>query len=145
VETRLIRPADLPALAALHAASFAEAAWSSSQIDNSLLLPTTLALASVDATGAVAGFILCQIVGGEAEILTFCTAPAQRRRGIGETLLRAALDGAKAKGAQRMLLEVAADNVAAYQLYQKAGFADCGRRRGYYRGDVDALMMARNL
>jgi ribosomal-protein-alanine N-acetyltransferase len=145
VETRLIRPSDLYVLAALHAASFAEAAWSSSQIDNSLLLPTTLALAAVDDGDAAAGFILCQIVGGEAEILTFCTAPAQRRMGIGETLLRAALEGAKAKGAQRMLLEVAADNVAAYELYKKAGFADCGRRRGYYRGGVDAVTMARNL
>lgn len=145
METRLILPADLPALTALHAASFAEAAWSSSQIDNSLLLPTTLALAAADAADTVTGFILCQIVGGEAEVLTFCASPAQRRTGIGETLLRAALDGAKAKGAQRMLLEVAADNVAAYQLYQKTGFVDCGRRRGYYRGGVDAVTMARNL
>ncbi len=33
---------------------------------------------------------------------------------------------------RRLYLEVAADNVAALMLYQRLGFEEIGRRRGYY-------------
>ena len=46
-------------------------------------------------------------------------------------------------------LEVAADNAAAQALYARAGFAESGRRRGYYRrpdgSGLDALVMQRAL
>jgi ribosomal-protein-alanine N-acetyltransferase len=47
-----------------------------------------------------------------------------------------------------MHLEVAVDNAAALRLYRRAGFAEAGRRRGYYErpgGRVDALVLTRVL
>ena len=55
---------------------------------------------------------MCQWVGREAEIMTFCVAPAAQGRGLGRYLLNAIIDSVAAQGAQRMFLEVAIDNVA---------------------------------
>ena len=43
-----------------------------------------------------------------------------------------------------MLLEVRADNETAQGLYQRRGFAEIGRRRGYYQpSGADAVVMKR--
>lgn len=81
-----------------------------------------------------------RLVGGEAELLRIATLPAARGRGIGRGLLRHAL---RSCGEPPCHLEVRADNVAAIGLYRQLGFADCGRRKGYYTDGVDALLMTR--
>jgi ribosomal-protein-alanine N-acetyltransferase len=55
---------------------------------------------------------------------------------------------AKAAGAERMLLEVRPSNVSGRGLYRRFGFAEIGRRRGYYPahdGREDAIVMERAL
>ncbi len=47
---------------------------------------------------------------------------AYRGRGLGERLLRAALDAAKARGFERVSLNVYAKNTHAFALYRKLGF-----------------------
>jgi ribosomal-protein-alanine N-acetyltransferase len=147
VETRLASLTDAPQLAALHGDSFAEGKWTLTQITDSLKLASSEAWV-VEESAAPQGFILCQLGGGEAEILTFCVAPVARRKGVGETLLAAALASARQKNARRIFLEVARDNIAAAALYEKSGFRIIGQRPGYYRrGDaaVDAVMYALDL
>lgn len=143
METRLIVAGDAPVLAALHAAGFPDAPWSHTQISGSLALPTTTGLLACEDETPL-GFILCQMAGDESEILTFCTALAARRRGIGNALLAQALQTARAQGIMRMFLDVAADNAAALALYEKNGFRPIGKRKNYYpraRGAVDAIML----
>jgi ribosomal protein S18 acetylase RimI-like enzyme len=48
--------------------------------------------------------------------------PSHRRRGVGERLCRALMDGAREAGATRMLLEVIVGNAGAIALYEKLGF-----------------------
>ncbi len=48
--------------------------------------------------------------------------PDARGRGVGEALLRAARDHARAAGAARMTLSTAVDNSAAHALYVRAGW-----------------------
>jgi ribosomal-protein-alanine N-acetyltransferase len=88
-------------------------------------------------------------VADEAEILTLAVRPETRRRGIGARLVRAAAVRAADLGAERLLLEVAQDNVAARGLYARCGFIEVGRRRGYYArpgaAAADALTLALNL
>ncbi len=48
--------------------------------------------------------------------------PAFRRRGIGRKLVMAAVEGARARGAKRIVLDVVAGNVPAYELYESLGF-----------------------
>ena len=52
-----------------------------------------------------------------------------RRKGAGRRLLKAALDKAKAKGMERIELEVYASNSAAILLYERAGFQTEGVKR----------------
>ena len=129
-----LRPAglaDAEALAAAHRAAFGPAAWPAEELSALLTGPGAYALAA-EADGAVAGFILCREVAGEAEVLTLAVTPAHRRQGLGRLLLDAAASLAAQAGAEMLFLEVAADNPAAIALYLGAGFTIAGRRSGYY-------------
>ncbi len=78
------------------------------------------------------GFSLGRIAGPEAELLTLAVLPEARRQGLGKTLLSGFEAVAKKRGAEELFLEVAMDNAAAIQLYKRAGFTQCGRRKDYY-------------
>lgn len=127
------------ALAGLHAQAF-EASWSAAEFADLLGQAGVFALAADDQ-----GFILMREVAGEAEVLTLAVAPAARRQGLGRALLAAALVECARRGVQSVFLEVAADNLAALDLYKAAGFARAGLRRGYYARSagaaVDALIL----
>lgn len=129
-------------LADLHAAAFA-APW------DAVAFETLLGQAGVFAIEAPQGFILIRSVADEAEILTLAVAPAARRQGLGARLVRDGAAAAAARGAARLFLEVADDNVAALALYAGAGFVEAGRRPAYYTrpegGRQDALILALNL
>lgn len=141
-------PADLPALARLHAAAGFDPAWSARELEDLLLGPGGFALL-VEQDGAPAGFLLGRGVADEAEVLTVAVSPATRRRGVGAALVDGAARLAAVAGAEALFLEVAVDNDAALALYRRAGFAEAGRRRGYYRRRegpaVDALVLRRQL
>ena len=136
------------ALAEVHAASFT-AAWSAADVAELLASPGGYALAALDDSGTVQGFILARAIAGEAEILTLAVRPAARRRGIALALVESAARLGASHGAEGLFLEVAADNVAAIGLYTSAGFSQVGRRRGYYANPsgpaIDALIMRRDL
>jgi ribosomal-protein-alanine N-acetyltransferase len=148
VNVRPATRADGAALAALHAAAF-DAPWSADDILRFAEDRGGFALiAAGDETGAPpAGFILCRLIAGEAEVLTLAVRPDKRRRGLARALLEAAMTLA-GPTATAMFLEVAADNPGAAALYAGAGFETVGRRAGYYGrsgGSVDALVMRRAL
>ena len=75
--------------------------------------------------------------------------PQARRRGIGAALVEAAALEAARLGATTLFLEVATDNPAALALYERSGFEQAGRRRGYYAREgqppADALVLRRPL
>jgi ribosomal-protein-alanine N-acetyltransferase len=138
--------ADAEAMARVHAASF-QTPWRAADIVALLDGPGGFALAASDTD--IRGFILARAISYEAEILTLAIEPAFRRRGLARTLTEAAAGIAETLGARCLFLEVAEDNPAAIALYAGAGFAEVGRRRGYYArkaaAPVDALVMRRDL
>jgi ribosomal protein S18 acetylase RimI-like enzyme len=56
-------------------------------------------------------------------------APSHRRRGVGRTLLQAALTWAREQGFKRVGLWAPATNPAAFSLYRQAGFRETERRK----------------
>ena len=88
-------------------------------------------------------------MAGEAELLTIAVLPEARRLGLGRRLVGRFIYQARLRGADSACLEVAEDNADARALYLAAGFAEAGRRRGYYRTPegkaVDALVLVRSL
>ena len=141
---RPLDPLELPIAAALHAASF-EQPWNEASIAGLLAMPGSFGLLAV-ADAEPAGLAIVLAAGAEAEILTLGVLPRFRRHGIGRSLLAAVIDRVARAGGARLLLEVAADNVAAQALYRDAGFLEVGRRSGYYQRAsapaVDALLLA---
>jgi [ribosomal protein S18]-alanine N-acetyltransferase len=90
----------------------------------------------------VAGYAGYWLVVDEAHIGTLAVKPGWRRRGLGERLLAALLQEARALGARSALLEVRAGNQAAQALYHKHGFDEVGRRTRYYQDNgEDALLL----
>ena len=129
----------------LHAGSFDEG-WDTGAVTRLLLNPGSVAMVASAGVPPVAGaFILAQVAADEAEILTVAVDPTWRRQGVAARLVEGVKRGAVRGGAQALFLEVAAGNTAAIALYRKAGFAETGRRKGYYaRPDgtrEDAIVM----
>jgi ribosomal-protein-alanine N-acetyltransferase len=91
------------------------------------------------------GMLAAWVAADEAEILALAVTPSARRRGYARDLVSAAIAEAGRRGARAVFLEVAADNRPAIMLYRALGFAQAGRRRGYYlrapRPAVDALVL----
>ncbi len=75
---------------------------------------------------------MLRTAGDEAEILTFGVVPNCRLMGIGKELVEACRTTAKNAGAEKLFLEVAADNTAALALYAGGGFREVGRGKNYY-------------
>lgn len=135
---------DVEALARLHAACFTvPRPWSADEFAGLIASPLVFLCTESD------GFLLGRVVADEAELLTLAVNPDQRRRGIGQNLVACFLEQALTKGATEAFLEVAANNLGALALYEKAGFVEKGRRKGYYYAPngvtVDAVVMARAL
>ena len=127
-------------MARLHAAAFTTPRpWSEAEFSDLLASPHVFTVAEP------AGFLIGRAVAGEAELLTVAVDPSARRQGIGTRLITGFLAEARAKNAESVFLEVAADNLAARALYAAAGFQPAGIRRGYYRTPlgqpVDALLL----
>ncbi len=113
-------------------------AWNRRQITDSLSMPNThyrLAEPVGNDNGEAsnsAGFTLVRSAPGEEELLLIAVDPACRGRGIGRRLIEAIIADARTRNAERMFLEMRADNPAE-TLYRKAGFLPIGRRPDYYR------------
>jgi ribosomal-protein-alanine N-acetyltransferase len=123
---RTATPDDARRLATLHAQCFDDA-WDEPAFAAFLRDSFTFALIANESA-----FIVVRVAADECEILTLGTRPEGRRSGLASALVETASEDAHRRGATRMFLEVAADNLAAHGLYAKAGFAPIGRRAGYY-------------
>lgn len=143
VEIAAAGAADSPVIAALLAGILAPP-WSREAVADYLRAPGSFALlARPRPRAAPAGFLLARVASDGCDLAAMGVAPAWRRRGIGARLLAAALAQAKRRGARQMFLEVAEANPAARALYRAQGFRAVGRRKGYYGGGADALVMRR--
>ncbi len=115
--------------------------WSESSIAGELENPLSLWLVCVD-DDRVLGYVGSQTVLGETDMMNVAVAPDARRRGIAQKLIEALAEQLKGQGSRCLTLEVRASNAPALGLYRKLGFAQAGRRPGYYRNPKeDALIL----
>jgi ribosomal-protein-alanine N-acetyltransferase len=96
--------------------------------------------------GDTLGYLNYWLVADEVHLLAIATHPDARRGGVGAALMRHLVDGARARQARLVTLEVRAGNAAAIGLYHRFGFQDIATRRGYYGDDAeDAIVMTLEL
>jgi ribosomal-protein-alanine N-acetyltransferase len=100
-------------------------------------------VAAIRPDGEIVGYILYWLVADEMQINNVAVHPDRRRRGLGERMLRAAMDDAKDRGAVFAVLEVRQSNRAARILYEKKlGFGFLAVREDYYTGPTeDAIVL----
>jgi len=132
---------DLPAMSALHAASFPDG-WTGESLGDLLASPGAFAFISIEVSSLAAGFVLARVAAGEAEILTIAVRPNARRKGVGRQLMEAAARQARKMGATAMFLEVGETNAPARALYKGLGFAEAGRRKNYYGAENGLVLKA---
>ena len=121
-------------------------AWTAPQCAGLLPMPGVW-LSLARRGGEVVGFALARVVLREAELLLLAVRRESQGRGVGRTLLERFVEMAARRGAEQLHLEVREGNHAV-TLYTRAGFAEVGRRKNYYKGAdgklYDALTLARS-
>ena len=145
----MIRPAeaaDVEAVARLEEVCLGQDAWSRGLVEQGIAaaLPTVSYLV-VEVDGAVVGYAVTSSAGDAAELQRIAVDPAYRRRGLATSLLHAAEELASKTGADELLLEVREDNATATAFYESQGFAEVGRRRGYYRDGATAVVLGKKV
>jgi ribosomal-protein-alanine N-acetyltransferase len=144
-----IRPAteaDLDALVALERRAFTTDHLSLRQYRHHLHSSTAIVLAAVDGSGLLGkAVVFLRAHSDIARLYSIAVADEARGRGLGEALLEAAEDAARARNCQRMRLEVRQDNSAAIRLYERHGYRRFGARQSYYEDGADAWRYEKRL
>lgn len=139
-----VRPAtaeDIGWVTELEAELFGADAWTAEQVGEELLGDLRRGSVTTDRSG----YAVTLRVDDVADLQRIGVRPEAQRGGVGRTLLSQAWDQARADGANRMLLEVAATNESALRFYAWAGFVEIDRRARYYRDGADAVVMRASL
>ncbi len=96
----------------------------------------------------IIGFYVGEYILGEATLMDICVNPEFQGNGYGKYLLEHYQTQAQELGAETLLLEVRAKNIAALMMYINNGYSEIGRRTGYYPSKVgyeDAIVMKKQL
>jgi ribosomal-protein-alanine N-acetyltransferase len=149
---RPVQPADLTAVQAIERASFSDP-WSLGDFTDALDWPVVFLIAQEGGgdgedgggggDGRVIGYVVARGVAGEGEILNIAVDSSFRGRGIACALIRHTLTRLALLGVGSVYLEVRESNRAARSLYERLGFSEVGRRRGYYRRPREDAVLLR--
>ena len=150
-ELREAVPADYPAIVAMTNSAYrspaGQADWKvetlvdGTRIDESLLCddlaqPGARLLVWRDAAGEHIGHVRLDDLGAGSWYLAMLTVrPDRQDGGLGKTLLQAAEDFARARGAQRMRLTVVHQRVELIAWYERCGYALTGDTEPFPYGD----------
>lgn len=93
--------------------------------------------------GGVAGFAIAVLMPPEAELESICVSAEWQRQGIAGTLWNELKRELAAAGVTTVHLEVRAGNLPARGFYRRLGFAESGKRRGYYVDPPDDAVLYR--
>lgn len=117
--------------------------WSGQEFQRFLDDPKTVFVGDENA------FVLARNLGPEAEVLMLATHPRFQRQGRGLLHLQSLLEELGKRAVELLFLEVRADNLAAIGLYQRVGFLETARRKGYYANEdgtrEDALILQKTI
>lgn len=140
-----VRPAvagDVPEVARLEAECLGLDAWSQGLVHEGVVgaLPTVV-YQVVEVAGELVGHAVISMAGDIAELQRIAVDPVHRRAGLASRLLEAVVAAARRTEADRLLLEVRADNQGALAFYDRHGFTEIARRPLYYADGATAVVL----
>lgn len=146
-----LRVAELPDVQAMHrmeATLFPADAWHIDMFLEELTHPTRtyymLELPAEDSGEGdwrAIGYCGTMVVADTADVQTIGVLPEYEGHGFGRAMLEQMHERARELGAERILLEVRADNPRAQRLYERNGYRAIHTRRRYYEDGTDAIIM----
>lgn len=139
IRVRRADAADLDALVALEQASFGGDRINRAQFQRHLRSDSALLLVAetseLDMLGSA--LVLFRRGSSAARLYSIARRAQARGTGVGPALIASVENAARARGCDRLRLEVRQDNAAARQLYQRLGFKVIGDLAGYYEDGGD--------
>ena len=93
----------------------------------------------------IIGFICFRNMAEESELLNIAVHPQYRRLGVGTKLMQSYIDFSSQRGIKTFYLEVNSSNQPAIHLYQLFSYQSSGRRKRFYQGKFDALLMMKKV
>lgn len=139
VTVRPATPADLDALVALEAATFATDRAERRAIRHAIGSPTISLLVALDGPVLVGAATLeRRRTSRRARLSSIAVAPARAGTGLGRLLLDAAEAEARRHGCTRLRLEVREDNGPGIRLYERAGYVRFETVPDYYEDGTTA-------
>lgn len=120
--------------------------WSIDVITSAFANPHNIILVEEDKDKEVVGAVFMSVIASECELQNIVVSQKNKRRGIGERLLKEALRISAERRADVVYLEVRNSNEPARALYKKLGFSFCGCRKNYYKNPTeDAILMKKKI
>lgn len=99
--------------------------------------------------GELLGYFFLMPIVDELHLLTFAVAREHQTKGYAKVLLEEMMRVARRQRFVSIMLEVRVSNHRAISVYEKFGFCEIGRRKGYYPVDIanreDAIVMRINV
>ena len=147
---RIAELADVQAMHRMETILFPVDAWHIDMFLEELTLPTrTYYILELPTEGSednegswrAVGYCGTMVVADTADVQTIGVVPEYEGHGYGRTMLEQMHERAREQGAERILLEVRADNPRAQRLYERSGYRAIHVRRGYYDDGTDAIIM----
>ena len=115
--------------------------WSFNSISSEVTNPLSCWVVAMDGDNLV-GYVGSQSVLGWADMMNLAVDPSYRRQGIAEKLVDTLIELLQEQKVTCLTLEVRVSNNPAINLYHKLGFAQVGKRPGYYHNPKeDALIL----
>lgn len=146
LQRRAMRLHDVDAVVAIEQRAYGHP-WSRGNFVDSLVAGY-LAEVLEDEAGLVRAYLLALVGVDELHLLNVTVAPELQGLGLGRLLLQALEARGRELGLATLWLEVRESNQRARDLYQRLGYSEVGRRRGYYPalpGREDAIVMSQPL
>ena len=145
------RPLDIASICAIQA-ECRLSAWTAEAYRYEMARPDSIILAACSGSGETLAFIAGRVMpatsgsGSDAEIYNIGVRQGLQKQGIGSMLLRRFIETSKARGVDRIWLDVREGNRGALEFYRKHGFLGTGRRKAFYTDPVeDAEIMCLRL
>ncbi len=143
---------DLQRVSAIEAVCFGPEAWPAEVFREALEafiqahpMRGGLWVAEDPQTGEVVGYAGVEVsaLWGEMDLINIAVAPAERRRHVGQTLLKWIIRVCRREGIPLLWLRVRASNEGARRFYARLGFEQRGEFTHYYEEpDEPAIIMA---
>lgn len=132
---------DIPAVAETEREAFATP-WTEEIFEHELTGNAYAHYIVAEVDGQIIGHVGMWIVLDECHITNVAVRSSMRGRGLGEALMRKAMELCALNEVKTMTLEVRVSNEPARSLYRKLGFQEGGIRKNYYQDDhEDGLVM----